>query len=279
VTSGERWTIETPGATTTALIRLDAPAARIPLDGTPRNLAWDATAFFVISGNWVLRIPRADPQARSIVATASMLGELLVVGDDLVWAEPSTLDLDGGGAGRPGRIMTVSTRGGAPRALVSGVDPRALAADGDGVYFSNGDAIEHVRRDGSGRRKVIASTGGTPLLRVDGDWLYYTHPYGVSRVHGGGTPEVVASGIAIPLGLQLYAGEAVVLANAVVNRPYPQYARPAQLVRARPGSAPRVVWSAPDILVADLSLDGTKARFTQRPIGSIEPTLVVVPLE
>lgn len=279
MTDPAHYAIETPGAAITAIVRLDAPAPRIPISGAPRELRWDATHFYAITGNSVVRLPRAGTATPEVLASARMLGELVLVGDRLVWAEPSTLHLAGGPTGRPGQVTTIPRGGGTPEALVSDIDPRSLAVSGDRIYFSNGDAIERVDAKGGARTVLVPHTGTTPLLRSDGRWLYFTRQSGVSRVDDAGHIEIVADEIEIPIGIALDGGDVVILANAVINRPRPEYARPARLLRVAPGGPARVLWSQPDALVGGLEVHAGRARFAQRALTTLEPTVVEIALD
>ena len=280
MTQHERFAIETPGAIDTAIVRLDAPAPRIPISGAPRQLRWDATHFYFVTGNTIARLSRQGAGASEVVASAPMIGELQLVGDRLVWAEQSTLHLAGGvDPGRPGQLSAVARSGGKPFVLVPDVEARSLAVEGSRIYFSNGDAIERIDADGGGRTRLVASTGVTPLLCPGGGWLYFTRQGGVSRVDAGGRTEAVANDIEIPIGLAVHGDDVVILANAVINRPHPEYERPARLIRVSPRGPPRVVWSAPDTLVADLEVSAGRARFTRRLPGTLEPVLVEVTLD
>ncbi len=280
VISREGFAIETPGAAATAIVRLDAPAPRIPISGAPRQLRWDATHFYFVTGNTVARLARQGAGAPEVVASASMIGELQLVGNRLVWTEQSTRHLDGGvGPGRTGRVSAVARSGGTPFVLVADVATRSLAVGGNQIYFSNGDAIERIDADGGRRARLVASTGGTPLLRANGGWLYFSRQGGVSRVDDDGRTEEVANEIEIPIGLAVHGEEVVILANAVVNRPHPAYSRPARLILVAPGKPPRVEWSAPDALVANLEVIAGRARFTRRDPGALVPTLVEIALK
>lgn len=255
--------LDPPGAPTSAIVRLDAPAPPIPVTGAPRQLRWDADAFYVIAGGQVRRIPRAHPEHTDVLATAPMLGELALAGATLLWTEPSARNLDGGGrVGHAGRVMRWSS--GRVQVLVDACEPRSLATAGREVYFSNGDAIERIGIDGSGRTRFVDSTGTTPMLVADAGWLYFTRHGGVARVDAAGHVESLATDIAIPLALAVHRGEVLVLANAVISRPRPEFARPAQLLGIRPGQPPRVRWSADDTLVADLEVHDGRARFSVR---------------
>lgn len=279
MTQHEQFAIETPGAIDTAIVRLDAPAPRLPISGAPRQLRWDATHFYFVTGNAVARLSRQGASRPDVVASAPMIGELEIVGGRLVWAEQSTLHMEGGvGPGRPGQLSAVERSGGKPFVLVPDVQARSLAVEGSRIYFSNGDAIERIDADGGGRSRLVASTGVTPLLRPDGGWLYFTRKGGVSRVDDSGRTEAVANDIEIPIGLAVHGGDVVILANAVINRPHPEYERPARLIRVSPGGPPRVVWSARDTLVSDLEVSTGHARFTRRLPGTLEPVLVEVAL-
>ena len=272
-TDPAQFRLDPPGAATSAIVRLDAPAPPVPVTGAPRQLRWDTAAFYVIAGGQVRRIPRAHPDQPEVLTSHPMLGELALAAGTLVWTEPSTRNLDGGGrVGQAGRVMRWSPSGGGPRVLVDAVEPRSLATAGRAVYFSNGDAIERIDIDGSGRTRLVDSTGTTPVLVADAGWLYFTRHGGVARVDAAGRVEELATGIAIPLALAVHRGELLVLANAVISRPRPEFARPAQLLRIRPGQAPRVIWSADDTLVADLEIHGGRARFSVR-----QPDLTPLP--
>jgi len=195
----------------------------------------------------------------------------------VVWTEPDARNLDGGGrVGHAGRVMRWSR--GDLDVLVDACEPRSLATAGREVYFSNGDAIERIGVDGSGRARLVERTGTTPALVADGGWLYFTRHGGVARVDAAGRVEELATDIAIPLALAIHRGELLVLANAVISRPRPEFARPAQLLRIHPGQPPRVMWSADDTLVADLEVHGDRVRFSVRrpdltPLPAIELTL------
>lgn len=278
-TDPAHYAIETPGAAATAIVRLDAPAPRIPLSGAPRELHWDATHFYAITGTSVVRLPRTGGAAPEVLASATMLGALALVGDHLVWAEPSTLHLAGGPRGRPGQLTVLPRDGGTPVALVADIDPRSLEVSGDRIYFSNGDAIERVDAEGGARTVLVPHTGTTPLLRSDGRWLYFTRHGGVSRVDDAGRVESISDDIEIPISLALDGGEVVILANAVISRPRPEYARPARLLGVTPGGPTRVLWSQPDTLVGGLDVHAGRARFTQRAPATLAPTIVEIALD
>lgn len=66
----------------------------------------------------------------------------------------------------------------------------------------------------------------------------------------------MADGLEIPLGLEVRGGVALILVNAVISKPYPEYSRPARLVCAtpdvKPAAAPKILSSADDLLVGNL---------------------------
>lgn len=101
----------------------------------------------------------------------------------------------------------------------------------------------------------------------------------MARVDGAGRVEALATDIAIPLALAVHRGEVLVLANAVIGRPRPEFARPAQLLRVRPGQPPRVVWSAADTLVADIQVHDGRARFSVRRPDLAPLPVVDLPLD
>jgi hypothetical protein len=265
----EHWMV-VPVGDHAAIVRVDSALtdAGIEVEGRPLGLAWDKTHFYFMRTGKIERLPRVGG-APEVLAEASFLGEFVLAGERLLWTTQSTMELDGWPVSppRPGTVMKANKDGREARVLVADVDTRSLAFDQSSVYFSAGTAIERINFDGTGRQRLVDETGGTPLLRVDGDWLYFTRSNGVSRVSlKDRRVEVVADDLEIPLGLSARDGVVLILANAVINRHYPEYERPARLVRVEIAMAPQTLWSQADLLVSALDVHGDRARFLARTV-------------
>lgn len=255
---------------------------RLVVSGAPRQLTWDRTHLYFVRGVEIVRVPKGGAPVEQVIATSTMLGDLRVSEAYVFWAQQDTTALEGPArSARPGAIYRARRDGDAAQAIVSGVKPHSLALDAHYVYFNDGGAIERVTHEGARRERLVADAGQTPLLRVSGEWLYFTRRGGVSRVSlRERRVEGVVDGVEIPQGLAVRGSTAFVLANAVLNRNHPEHARPARLLRVEPGKAARTVWSRSDVLASDLDLHGGRARILVREAGAAAaPSIVTVPLD
>jgi hypothetical protein len=254
---------------------------RLVVSGAPRQLTWDATHLYFARGLEIVRVPKGGAPVEQAIATSTMLGELRVSDAYVFWTEQDTRRLAGPAqTARPGAVHRARRDGDGAHEIVSGVAPRSLALDAAHVYFNDGAAIERAAHDGSHRERLVDDAGQTPLLRVAGEWLYFTRRGGVSRVSlRDRKVEVVAEEIEIPIGLEVRGSAAFVLANAVLNRVHPEHARPARLLRVEPGKPPTTLWSRTDVLVSDLDVHRDGARILVRDVGgSSTPTVATIRL-
>jgi hypothetical protein len=263
-----------------------AGAARVAeLRGAGFSPVADRDHVYVAAGHDLVRVDKRPPHTMLRLLQGEVWPVGVAVDDDSVYlTNQSTIGLSGGPpGGQPGSVARIRKSDGSVTRLATG-NARNVVVDGENVYFSSDDTVRAVSRAGGPVRTLVAATGATSALALDGPWLVYTRQGGVSRVHTrDGRVEPLADGIEIPLFVAC-AGGAVYVGATLVFMGRDEPPKPAEILRVHPGRPAERLWT--DAATSRLRLSlmivaGRRIYFALGPLGGDGATLyrIEVPAE
>ncbi|HSE27710.1 MAG TPA: hypothetical protein VLA95_05730 [Gemmatimonadales bacterium] len=174
------------------------PLATLPR--TPRKLVVDETALYWIDDVAVASVPRGGGTPTELWSNGRAPLDLLLQDGSLTWTETT-----GPAHGETGAVRTMPAEGGTAAVISEGGDaPRRVAADANGVYWTEGGFIGNI--EGFGRIAHAPAGGGpvvtlasgvaaaSPPIAVNASHVFIADKFRIERVpRGGGLPETVAA--------------------------------------------------------------------------------------